>query len=106
MPVVKVLPERPKNRVGITDQQYIAELEKYVDALENWIDLQCVVQRLLFSIECFNTGADDAAESKPFTPVEKQEFTNSILTSLCFFNEKEVKEFITHKYPHGNGLYE
>jgi hypothetical protein len=45
MPVAKGLPERPKAKNFQTQAEYTSALESYVDALENWID-----------IECFNTG--------------------------------------------------
>jgi hypothetical protein len=40
MPVVKGLPERPKRNDFETSELYIVALEKYIESLENWIDIR------------------------------------------------------------------
>ncbi len=93
MPVVKGLPERPKEK-GFKTLEYLRALESYVDALENWID-----------IECFNTGADEAEEKKLSVKEAKNAITD-LLEVVYRIDEKTLKEWIVHKYPHGAGLYE
>jgi len=109
MPVVKGLPERPKikakeynihdfNLDPFTFYNYLKNLEKYCDALENWID-----------IRAFQDGDDEHQELKgtaEFKMSIEKDAIPMLIKALLIANEEEVKKVILEKYPHGVGLIE
>ena len=98
MPVVKGLPERPQTIAFTTIIEYTAALEKYVDALENWID-----------IRAFQDGDDEHKELKgtaEFKMSIEKDAIPMLIKALLIANEEEVKKVILEKYPHGVGLIE
>jgi hypothetical protein len=108
MPVAKGLPERPQAKnYGISDTNnpqaitfnvttfanYLKELNTYIDALENWID-----------IRAFQDGDDEETIETKVQKANELEKTrinlfNAVLTQLCIIDEKTVKEFVNHKWP-------
>jgi hypothetical protein len=62
VPVVKGLPERPQTVAFTTINEYTAALEKYVDALENWID-----------IRAFQDGDDEKKKPQEPQPPKRKE---------------------------------
>jgi hypothetical protein len=102
MPVAKGLPEKPSSKLKFESlPTYVIEMEKYIDALENWID-----------IRAFQDGDDEVPTIKGTAnfslelKTQEKETMQKLLDALSTLNEETIKEWIVHKYPHGYGLYE
>jgi len=88
--------------MGLSIPTYVLELQNYITALENWIDLRA-----------FQDGDDNepieikgTADFSMEITKASEDIVKTLLTQLCMLNEKTVKEFIAHKWPKGIGLYE